>query len=182
MTKLIIPLLIITALTSCSAAKRTAKKIEKAKAVAIANPGAFAGICAVLFPVRDSLIKGDTVTIIDTITNIELVPDTVVVGDTVRITKTLPARTIIKTITITDTVVRRDRAAEVALEVQLKESNDRGMELSRENDELRKFRDSMRGKVHIPWWVLAIIGVALAGWIYWRIKAGALNKALSKFK
>lgn len=201
MTKLIIPLLIITALASCSTAKRTAKKIEKAKAVAIANPGAFAGICAVLFPVRDSLIKGDTVTVVDTVHATDIIIDTVripgnnlnavnyphnpqgsIYVDTVVITKTLPARTIYKTSVRVDTLVRRDRATEVALEEQLKESNDRGLELSRENDGLKEFRDSMRGKVHIPWWVMVITGLAVIGWAYWRIKAGALNGVISKMK
>lgn len=176
------PVLLLIFLASCSTAKRTARKIEKAKAVAIANPGAFAGICAVLFPVRDSLIKGDTVTRIDTVTNIELVPDTVLVGDTVVITKTLPGKTITRTITVTDTIIKENTARVEAIRLQLNEATDKGMELSRENDQLKKFRDSMRGKVHIPWWVLVIIGLAVIGWAYWRIKAGALNGVISKMK
>lgn len=196
--RIVLLILILAALASCSTAKRTARKIEKAKAVAIANPGAFAGICAVLFPVRDSLIKGDTVTVVDTVHATDIIVDTVripgnnlnavnyphnpqgsIYVDTVIITKTLPARTIYKTITITDTVVRRDRAAETALEEQLRQSNDRGMELSRENDALKEENAAMKNRLGkgfiFPWWLVIVCGILLAGFIYLWIKGKTIK-------
>lgn len=81
---------------------------------------------------------------------------------------------------IRDTVENTARVK--ASELQLQAVNNKLEKVAGERDELKDFRNSMRGKVHIPIWILIVAGVALAGWIYWRIKAGALNKVLAKFK
>lgn len=55
-------------------------------------------------------------------------------------------------------------------------------EINLKADQLAVLKDRVKGKVLIPWWILVIAGLSLAGWSYWRIKAGALRKLINKFK
>lgn len=81
---------------------------------------------------------------------------------------------------IRDTIENTAKAE--AYRIELDAAKLQAMKQQAKIDELQAFKDSMKGKVHIPWWILALAGVALAGWAYWRIKAGALNKVLNRFK
>ena len=100
MYKLLIFLLIFT---SCNAVKKAVKTFDD-------NPPAAALYCADRFPVRDTVIKGDTVTTTDTVTNMLFFSDTTRVLDTIRITITKPPVTITRTRTVTDTIVRENTA------------------------------------------------------------------------
>ena len=89
-------------------------KIQHGKAVST-FPEIGAEYCAITFPAKDSIIKGDSVLSFDTVyVGGETVFDTVVTkGDTVRIVKTVtqPAKVVTKTVAIHDTIIRVDRAA-----------------------------------------------------------------------
>ena len=108
---------VLIALFSCNTERRAQKKDEKAVQRLLARDK-MDDYCADLFPVKDSLIKGDSVVIFDSLyLPGENTTDTLIEKDTVRITitKTLPSKTIIKTVYKTDTIIRQDNAALNAL-------------------------------------------------------------------
>lgn len=126
------------------------------------DKGELAEICADEYPVKDSLIKGDTITVTDTLETFETISETVTVNDTVYITKTLPAKTIRQTKTVVDTIVK-ENTARVAQQAKVID------DFTRENENLRgrnqelaakveKLENRIRGKVLIPWWILLLIG------------------------
>lgn len=165
-------------LASCTTTRKAARHFDE-------HPDKAAEYCATRFPARDTIIKGDTVTVTDVIfTNpdtvlVECTPDTVV---RYKAAVCPPGRIERVTVHVTDTIVRVDMAqlrASQAREDKLREELDA---VAAERDSLAEFKRSMRGKVHIPWWVIVLIGIGLAGWAYWRIKAGALNKVINKLK
>lgn len=102
---------IILFFVSCNPVKRAIRTFDENKPEA-------AEYCADRFPVKDSLIKGDTVTTIDTAYEMLFITDTVTTKDTVRITITKPV-TVTKTRVITDTVVRENTARVTALNNQV---------------------------------------------------------------
>jgi len=103
-------------LSGCSAAQkaqRQEKKIQKA-AQYLLSVDALDELCEEVYPVRDSIIKGDSVLLFDTLyIEGEIITDTLIEKDTVRIvtTKTLPSKTITKTAHVIDTIVRENTAA-----------------------------------------------------------------------
>lgn len=140
-----------------------------------------AELCADEFPAKDSIIVRDSVSF-DTLYNTDIVFDTTTVKDTVYITRQLPGKTIVKTVRKDSTIVRVDKAMESHLGNKLLAANKEIERLNAENNELKAFKKSMRGKVHIPWWIIALAGTGLLGWAYWRIKAGALKKVINNLK
>lgn len=171
---MIVIVILLFVFSSCDPAKKATTYMQTHK-------DKLAELCAENFPVKDSIIVRDSVSF-DTIYNTDIFFDTTVVKDTVRITKYLPGKTVIKTVRKDSIIVRRDMANESHLINQLSASVKESGKLKLERDNLQAFKDSMKGKVHIPWWILALAGVALTGWAYWRIKAGALNKVIHKLK
>lgn len=89
---------------SCYSSNKAAKQFGKA---AITYPSIPATYCAITYPAKTEIIKGDTVTIIDTV-KLEgnVITDTLYTLDTIRITKTvtLPGQTITKVVHVTDTI------------------------------------------------------------------------------
>lgn len=153
---------IISLLISCSQVKRAIKTLDD-------NRQDAAEYCADRFPVRDSIIKGDTVTTVDTSYEMLFITDTVTTKDTVRITITKPV-TVTKTKIITDTVIRENRAAIEACEGREDALNGRLAVLTSENESLEAFKRSMMGKIHIPWWWLVVAaGVGYAGFRFRKI-------------
>lgn len=170
--------LFLLLLASCS----TSRQIAKAKQTLNDNPPAGAEYCATYFPAHDTQTNtSDTVTLRDTVTEQGPVVE-VRINDTVTVkAQCPPSRVVHERQVIHDTtrIVRVDRAAVTACESQLAESNDRGLSLSRENDALKA---RIMGKVLIPWWLIALAGLGLGGWLWYRVKAGALRSVISKMK
>jgi hypothetical protein len=153
----------------------TAKKIQKARATLNDNAPAGANYCAEYFPAIDKYLAGDTITVRDTITTTEVLEVNVETpGKTIKVpcpaTKTITIKQ-----TIHDTIVRVDRARETVLTTQLGESIDRGLALSRENDTLKEYKNSMRGKVHIPIWWLIVAAILGGGFVYLKTKTSLLK-------
>jgi hypothetical protein len=147
--------IILLLMIGCNSVRKAAKIFDKHE------PDA-AIYCAVKFPVRDTIIQGDTVTTTDTLWGMELVHDTTVnkTMDTVTIHITKPV-TVTRTLTIHDTVYRENTARVTVLQNANSELSRNVADLTEQRDNLQAFKDRMRGKVHIPWWwllVAAIIG------------------------
>mgnify|MGYP001279806125 FL=1 len=101
----LIVLLTIILLSGCNPVKQAQKQFRL-------NPDKFAGLCGDYFPPKDSLIKGDTVTLTDTLWGAgETIIETKVVNDTIVKTKIeVREKVITKTVKVTDTVVRVNQA------------------------------------------------------------------------
>lgn len=132
-------ILIILLFASCNPLKKAQQTFDE-------NKPAAAEYCADRFPVKDSLIKGDTLVTVDTLYVKEY--ENIVTVDTIPMP--LPAvthtRYITKTIRIVDTVIRRDNAREQVLANQARQCNDLQIELINKNTRLSEQVDEMKGK------------------------------------
>lgn len=116
--------------------------------------------CAENFPVIDSIIKGDTIVKYDTLWGEgEVKTDTVETKDTVYITKILPSKTITKTVTIKDTIIRRDFAYENVLKDEIRDKD----KLIAENISTIKLisadRDKFKGRSRKYLWLIIALAV-----------------------
>ncbi len=152
-------LLIILLFASCNPLKKAQQTFD-------ANKPAAAEYCADRFPVKDSLIKGDTLITTDTLYIKEY--ENIVTVDTVPMP--LPSvthtRYITKTIRITDTVIRRDNAMEQVLANQVRHCNDLQIELIDKNTRLSEQVDEMkskRDKWRVRFFILLGLTIAYAG-------------------
>lgn len=109
--KLLKYFLILLTIASCN----PQKKLQKALNEIAKHPIESAKYCADKYPVKDSIIKGDTITVTDTVWG--LVTDTVtdIYNDTVFVTK-FQDRVINKTRTVKDTIFRENTARVKELE------------------------------------------------------------------
>lgn len=109
----VVTIVLVLFYAGCMQSCNPQKKIQKAERV-LKDNNALAGICADEYPVKEVYIKGDSVLTLDTLYVGENVFDTLIVEtkDTVfiNITKTLPAKVIIKTVKVTDTIVKENTA------------------------------------------------------------------------
>ena len=146
-------LLIVIFFCSCTTAK-------KATNFMLTHPEVSAAFCAKEFPVKDSLIKGDSIILYDTLWGLsDPIIETVTKNDTVTITRTLPAKVITKTVKIVDTVIKESTSKLFVALDQLATSNNKGLELSRKNDELTASLSDMRkSRNKFRWWFYVAIG------------------------
>lgn len=144
-------LIMISALYACNPAKKATDYMR-------AHPEVNAPVCADQFPVKDSLIKGDTVYRTDTLETFEVLYDTVLAEpngavDTVRITKT---KIITNTRTITDTVIRENTARVSQLNNSLVVANTLVAAKNAEIEEWKKDYSDMkasRNKFRLWFWI-----------------------------
>jgi hypothetical protein len=150
-------LLIILLFASCNPLKKAQQTFD-------ANKPAAAEYCADRFPVKDSLIKGDTLVTTDTVYFKEY--ENVVTVDTFRTMPITNTRYITKTIRITDTIIRRDNAREQVLEARLKNTQ---QVLENNNTVLEKWRSDYYGmkdkrdKWRIRFFILLGLTIAYVG-------------------
>lgn len=129
--------------------------ISKAVKTFNANPEQAALYCALTFPVRDSIIKGDTILKTDTVTNesveyiqVECPPNS---PDTIKITKPCPpGKTIYQTKVVTDTVIRRDFAKETVLSNSLTDCQTTVTKVQKQYEDMKDKRDKWR----LWFWIL----------------------------
>ncbi len=129
-------------LFACNPVKKAIKTMDE-------HPAQAALFCASRFPAKDSLIKGDTVTVRDTITSKETEIVTVDCPpnqkDTVRISKACPpGKTIYVTNTIRDTIVRVDKAKEKVLENNLTACQTTVTKVQGDYEDMKDKRDKWR--------------------------------------
>lgn len=152
--KLIISLLLATIFIGCMTTEKATSFLKKEDKLD--------DVCAENFPVKDSLIKGDTVLVIDTLVNTDTLETFEVFRDTVHHTITLPAKIITKTRTVIDTIIRQDNAKINALQDDLRDRDKTITERDKKISALEiKLYDmtGKRNKWRLWFWIL----VAIAG-------------------
>lgn len=142
--------LVIIALTILFAGCATQRKAEKFYKK---HPVELAKKCATEFPVRDSLIKGDTIINYDTLWGLEYRTDTLISEPkiiTETKTVTVP-KLVTKYVTVRDTIVRENTAKISVLNSQIAKSardirilTEKTHELSQERDTFKHERDKWK--------------------------------------
>ena len=157
----VVVFILIGALSALGCYNQRKATNQFSKAV-VAYPKIGANYCGDAYPVRDSIIKGDSVFTTDTVTYFEQLSDTVMIQDfdTVRvyITKTLPAKIITNTIHIHDTLVQENTAKIAAC--QIDNSRMTGLLVTVTAD-----RDKWQGKAKTRWWWIALLIGGIVGTI-----------------
>lgn len=132
----------IIILASCNPVSKAIKTLDK-------NPEAAAIFCATRFPAKDSIIKGDTIIKTDTVENILV--DTVQIlcppngTETIKIKAACPpSKTIYINTHTSDTIIRRDRAAETVLSNALTASQTLVTKLQGQYEDMKDKRDKWR--------------------------------------
>lgn len=158
-------ILTIIAFNACNPSKKLHKAIDELNK----HPIESAKYCADKYPVKDSIVKGDTITVTDTLWGI--VTDTVtdVYNDTVFVTK-FQDRVINKTRTIRDTIYRENTAKVQQLSLQIANCEQKYQKLFldyeqavRQGFEYKKQRNKMR----LWFWIL--VG-AIGGYTFLRVR------------
>lgn len=133
-------------------------KIAKAKDTFDQNKKEAAEYCAEKFPVKELYLPGEEITHYDTLWGLIVKDDTVILEtkDTVLITvtKTLPAKTIVKTVRVVDTVLKENTAKSDYLLLDIKSKDEKIAVLEAD-------RDNWKSKAKQRfWWLLILIGAA----------------------
>lgn len=153
--------LLVLVFVSCNPLKKAVKTFDE-------NPGPAALYCSDRFPSRDTIILGDTVTIIDTITEGVMIE---VPCDTVTLTAVCPpAKIITKVKTVIDTVIRIDQAKVLASLHTISERDKTIAEQAITINRIQSDFDKMKDKRN--WWrmVALILAGVLGLGIFLRIK------------
>ena len=157
--------LVIALLSRCSPSRKAQREERKdVKAVQrLLSRGNLAAVCAENYPVKDSIIRGDTVLYYDTVLmDGDIIVDTVITKDTVRITtvKTLPSKTITKTVIKVDTVIRENTAKVQACDNDKRKLIDLLSVQKKESDD---WKSKAKNRSLIMWGLIALI-ILIAGW------------------
>lgn len=155
--------LVIITLTILFAGCATQRKAEKFYKK---NPIELAKKCATEFPVRDSLIKGDTIINYDTLWGLEYRTDTLISEpQIITETKTVTVpKLVTKYVTVRDTIVRENMARIISLSHQVDERQreaNRYFKDAAEYQELAKVFRQERNKWKLRFFLL-LFGVGLA--------------------
>jgi PBP1b-binding outer membrane lipoprotein LpoB len=155
--------MIVFFFTNCYNQKKAQQQFAKA---AINYPKIPADYCALNFPVRDSIIRGDTVTTLDTMYIDQIRTDTLMneLNDTVYIVTTLPAKIVTKIISRTDTVFKENTAN--LKSCQLDNSNLIQL-LRNKTSELDNWKGKAQKRGWIMWGLIILIA-AVIGLRVWR--------------
>jgi len=141
----------------CVTPKKAADILSRPK-----NEPVLAELCSTRFPVKDSIIKGDSVVRFDTLW--ETYTDTLISEPQVIIETKIVPKTVTKWVTITDTIVRENTAMVAVLGSQIANLNESNRILSEKVVEISQERDgykSERNKWKLRFFLL-LFGVGLA--------------------
>ena len=150
-------LLILLIFTGCYSPKKAVDVLSRPK-----NEPVLSELCSVRYPVRDSIIKGDSVIRFDTLW--ETYTDTLISEPQVIIETKIVPKTVTKWVTRTDTIVRENTARVAVLGSQIANLNEANRILSEKNAEISQERDgykSERNKWKFRFFLL-LFGVGLA--------------------
>jgi hypothetical protein len=150
-------LLLLIILTGCATQKKADKFYAK-------HPELLALKCATKYPVKDSIIKGDSVVRFDTLW--ETFTDTLISEPQVIIETKLVPKTVTKTVVVRDTIIRENTAKISVLGSQIAKLNEANRILSEKNAEISQERDGykdQRNKWKFRFFLLlAIVGFGYA--------------------
>ena len=128
------------------------------------HPEKLAEKCATEFPVKDSIIKGDSVVLFDTLW--ETFTDTLISEpQVVTEIKTVP-KIVTKTVVVRDTIIRENTAKVAVLSSQIAKLNEANRVLSEKTHELSQERDTFkheRNKWRLRFFLL-LFGVTILYW------------------
>ena len=154
-------LLFLLLLTSCVTPKKAVDVLSRPK-----NESVLAELCSTRFPVKDSIIKGDSVVRFDTLW--ETYTDTLISEPQVIIETRIVPKTVTKTVVVRDTIIRENTAKISVLGSQIAKLNEANRILSEKNAEISQERDGykdQRNDARLLNWILFVvigIGVGLA--------------------
>jgi len=154
-------LLFLLLLTSCVTPKKAVDVLSRPK-----NEPVAAEFCATKYPVKDSIIKGDSVILFDTLW--ETYTDTLISEPQVIIETRIVPKTVTKTVVVRDTIIRENTAKISVLGSQIAKLNEANRILSEKNAEISQERDGykeQRNDARLLNWILFVvigIGVGLA--------------------
>ena len=110
------------------------------------HPEKLAEKCATEFPVKDSIIKGDSVVLFDTLW--ETFTDTLISEpQVVTEIKTVP-KIVTKTVVVRDTIIRENTAKVAVLSSQIAKLNEANRVLSEKTHELSQERDTFKHEMN----------------------------------
>ena len=128
------------------------------------HPEKLAEKCATEFPVKDSIIKGDSVVLFDTLW--ETFTDTLISEpQVVTEIKTVP-KIVTKTVVVRDTIIRENTAKVAVLSSQIAKLNEANRVLSEKTHELSQERDTFKHEMN-KWrlrFFLLLFGVTILYW------------------
>ena len=152
-------LLFLLLLTSCVTPKKAVDVLSRPK-----NESVLAELCSTRFPVKDSIIKGDSVVRFDTLW--ETYTDTLISEPQVIIETRIVPKTVTKTVVVRDTIIRENTAKISVLGSQIAKLNEANRILSEKNAEISQERDGykdQRNKWKFRFFLLlAIVGFGYA--------------------
>jgi len=150
-------ILLLLLLTSCVTPKKAVNVLSRPK-----NEPVAAEFCATKYPVKDSIIKGDSVILFDTLW--ETFTDTLISEPNVIIETKLVPKTVTKTVVVRDTIIRENTAKVYVLGSQIAKLNEANQALNTKTHELTGERDTFkheRNKWKLRFFLL-LFGVGLA--------------------
>lgn len=165
-TLILLTLIIGCLASSCSPVKqnqREHRKIQKAKNI-LREYNKLDDLCSEEFPIKEVYIKGDSVVHFDTLYMGETEFVTEVVNDTVFITKTLPPKTITKTVTIRDTVVKENTARVEQLKQDKEDILNQKWELQNKLTKAETEAKAWKSKARKRNWLLIALASVFVGW------------------
>jgi len=152
-------ILLLLLLTSCVTPKKAVNVLSRPK-----NDPVAAEFCATKYPVKDSIIKGDSVVRFDTLW--ETFTDTLISEPQVIIETRIVPKTVTKTVVVRDTIIRENTAKVSVLNSQIAKLNEANRILSEKNAEISRERDGykdQRNKWKFRFFLLlAIVGFGYA--------------------
>ena len=139
MIRLITTAALILAISGCVTPKKAVDVLSRPK-----NEPTAAAFCSLKYPVRDSIIKGDSVVRFDTLwetytDTLISEPQVLIYTDTVRVPKLVT-----KTITVRDTIVRENTAKVAVLNNSNRELSEKNADLSHKLVQVSAERDTFK--------------------------------------
>ena len=132
-------LFLTVSVIGCATQRKAEKFYDK-------HPEKLAEKCATEFPVKDSIIKGDSVILFDTLW--ETFTDTLISEpQVVTEIKTVP-KIVTKTVVVRDTIIRENTAKVAVLSSQIAKLNEANRVLSEKTHELSQERDTFKHEMN----------------------------------
>lgn len=151
-------LLILLIFTGCMTPKKAVDVLSRPK-----NEPVLAELCSTRFPVKDSIIKGDSVIRYDTLWG--LVTDTLISEPQVIIETKIVPKTVTKWVTIRDTIVRENTAKVSVLNSKIAKSARDIRNLTELTHELTQQRDGYKSERN-KWKLRFFLLLGIFGLIY----------------